>query len=221
MATMAVTSNEPDTVESSEAWRAVERRDASYDGRFVYAVRSTGVFCKPSCPSRRALRANVEFFSTTAAAEGAGFRACRRCRPTEESRINPSVERAKAYLDVHADRLVSLDELSTIVGLSPSHLQRSFKRAVGVSPKEYQAEIRMRRFKSRLRAGDTVSRATYEAGFGSSSRVYERASTSLGMTPAAYRRGGAGVRIGPRTARRSAPSTRPSARRSSPRATCS
>ena len=88
-----------------------------------------------------------------------------------------------------------LDELSTVVGLSASHLQRSFKRAVGVSPKEYQSEHRMRRFKSRLRAGDTVSRATYEAGFGSSSRVYERAATSLGMTPAAYRRGGAGVRI--------------------------
>jgi len=196
MATMAVTSNEPDRIASSEAWCAVEQRDASYDGRFVYAVRSTGIFCRPSCPSRRALRANVEFFSTTAAAERAGFRACRRCRPTEESGINPSIERARAYLDAQADRSVSLDELSTVVGLSASHLQRSFKRAVGVSPKEYQAESRMRRFKSRLRAGDTVSRATYEAGFGSSSRVYERASTSLGMTPAAYRRGGAGVRIG-------------------------
>ena len=195
MATMAVTSNQPDTISSSVAWRAVERRDVGYDGRFVYAVRSTGVFCKPSCPSRRALRANVEFFSTTAAAERAGFRACRRCRPTDESGASSSVTRARAYLDAHADRLVSLDELSTVVGLSASHLQRSFKRAVGVSPKEYQAENRMQRFKSRLRAGDTVSRATYEAGFGSSSRVYERAATSLGMTPAAYRRGGAGVRI--------------------------
>src|SRR5215470_5751287 len=143
------------SVPDTDAWRAVQRRDKSYDGRFVYAVRSTGVFCKPSCPSRRALRANVEFFSTTAAAERAGFRACRRCRPTEESGINPSIERARAYLDAQADRSVSLDELSTVVGLSASHLQRSFKRAVGVSPKEYQAESRMRRFKSRLRAGDT------------------------------------------------------------------
>ena len=195
MATMAVTSNEPDPISSSAAWHAVERRDASYDGRFVYAVRSTRVFCKPSCPSRRALRANVEFFSTTAAAERAGFRACRRCRPTHESAIHPAIEKARSYLEAHADRSVPLDELSTVVGLSASHLQRSFKRAVGVSPKEYQSEHRMRRFKSRLRAGDTVSRATYEAGFGSSSRVYERASASLGMTPAAYRRGGAGVRI--------------------------
>jgi AraC family transcriptional regulator of adaptative response/methylated-DNA-[protein]-cysteine methyltransferase len=195
MATMAVTLNEPNPVSSSVAWRAVEGRDASYDGRFVYAVRSTGVFCKPSCPSRRALRSNVAFFPTTAAAERAGFRACRRCRPTDQSGTHPAIEKARAYLDAHVDRLVSLDELATVVGLSASHLQRSFKRALGVSPKEYQSEHRMRRFKSRLRAGDTVSRATYEAGFGSSSRVYERAATSLGMTPAAYRRGGAGVRI--------------------------
>src|SRR5262245_20338433 len=166
MATMAVTSNEPDRIASSEAWCAVEQRDASYDGRFVYAVRSTGVFCRPSCPSRRALRANVEFFSTTAAAERAGFRACRRCKPTDEAGVNPAIEKARAYLDAHTERSVSLEELSTAVGLSASHLQRSFKRAVGVSPKEYQSEGRMRRFKSRLRAGDTVSRATYEAGFG-------------------------------------------------------
>ena len=194
MATMLVEPS-PTQILDADAWRAVERRDKEFDGRFVYAVRSTGIFCKPSCPSRRALRANVRFFSTTADAERAGFRACRRCRPTDESAIHPSVERARAYLDAHADRLVSLEELSGAVGMSASHLQRSFKRAIGVSPKEYQSESRRERFKSRLRAGDTVSRATYEAGFGSSSRVYERAPASLGMTPAAYRRGGAGVRI--------------------------
>ena len=149
MATMAVTLNEPNPVSSSVAWRAVEGRDASYDGRFVYAVRSTGVFCKPSCPSRRALRSNVAFFPTTAAAERAGFRACRRCRPTDQSGTHPAIEKARAYLDAHVDRLVSLDELATVVGLSASHLQRSFKRALGVSPKEYQSEHRMRRFKSR------------------------------------------------------------------------
>ena len=194
MATMLIEPS-PTQISDADAWRAVERRDKEFDGRFVYAVRSTGVFCKPSCPSRRALRANVQFFSTTGSAERAGFRACRRCRPTDESTIHPSVESARAYLDAHADRLVSLGELAKAVGMSASHLQRSFKQAIGVSPKEYQSERRMRRFKSRLRAGDTVSRATYEAGFGSSSRVYERSSTSLGMTPAAYRRGGAGVRI--------------------------
>ena len=194
MFAMAVRSTS-ETVSSADAWRAVESRDAAFDGRFVYAVRSTGVFCKPSCPSRRALRANVEFFSTTAAAERSGFRACLRCRPTERSSAPPAIERARRYLDAHQDRLVPLDELASYVGLSASHLQRMFKREVGASPKEYQAESRMRRFKSRLRAGDTVSRATYEAGFNSSRGVYERASSSLGMTPAAYRRGGAGVRI--------------------------
>jgi len=194
MATMAVTSNETTRISSSAAWHAVERRDSTYDGRFVYGVRSTGVFCKPSCPSRRALRANVEFFSTTAEAERAGFRACRRCKPTDAG-VHPAVERAREYLDAHTDRLVSLDELAAAVGMSASHVQRSFKRVVGASPKAYQAEARMQRFKARLRAGDTVSRATYEAGFGSSSRVYERAAQSLGMTPASYRRGGAGVRI--------------------------
>ncbi len=196
MSSMAVRSSEIVDVTPADAWRAVESRDGRFDGRFVYAVKSTGVFCKPSCASRRALRANVEFFSTTAAAERAGFRACLRCTPTDVAGTNRSIERARAHLEAHADRLVSLDELSAVVGLSASHLQRLFKRVVGVSPRQYQAEKRMRRFKSRLRAGDTVSRATYEAGFGSSSRVYERASTALGMTPAAYRRGGAGIRIG-------------------------
>jgi len=195
MATMLAEPKTDTSFSDTEAWRAVERRDSSYDGRFVYAVRSTGVFCKPSCPSRRALRANVEFFSTTADAEQAGFRACRRCHPKSDS-AHPAIDRALQYLDAHTDRLVALEELASHVGLSASHLQRSFKHIVGRSPKEYQAETRMRRFKTRLRAGDTVSRATYEAGFGSSSRVYERASASLGMTPAAFRRGGAGVRIG-------------------------
>lgn len=195
MSSMPASFHEPDRVSPATAWRAVEERDRSFDGRFVYAVRSTGVFCKPSCPSRRALRANVEFFSTTADAERAGFRACRRCRPTSGS-AHPAIDRAMRYLDAHPDHVVPLEELALHVGLSASHLQRSFKHVVGRSPKDYQAETRMRRFKTRLRAGDTVSRATYEAGFGSSSRVYERASASLGMTPAAYRRGGAGVRIG-------------------------
>src|SRR5689334_8660470 len=172
MSTMAFSSNEPDRLSPAAAWSAVAERDSSYDGRFVYAVRSTGVFCKPSCPSRRPLRANVEFFSSTTDAERAGFRACRRCRPTSES-AHPGIERAKRYLDEHAERAVPLEELARHVGLSASHLQRSFKQAIGRSPKEYQADARMVRFKARLRAGDTVSRATYEAGFGSSSRVYE------------------------------------------------
>jgi len=180
----------------SEAWRAVAERDARYDGSFVYAVESTHVYCRPSCPSRRPLRENVRFYSSTADAEREGFRACKRCGAGQGgSEIEHAIERARVYLDAHVERTVSLAELAATAGVSPSHLQRSFKRVVGLSPKEYQHAERVRQFKSRLRAGDTVSRATYEAGFGSSSRVYERSDAMLGMTPASFRRGGAGVHI--------------------------
>lgn len=197
MATMAIDHGSTH-FSASEAWRAVERRDRRSDGAFVYAVRSTGVYCKPSCPSRRPSRANVRFFLTTKDAELAGYRACLRCRPGDEdspSSTDAAVERARSYLDRNSDRPVPLAELAEHTGVSAWHLQRSFKRLLGVSPKAYQDARRVSRFKSRLRAGDTVSRATYEAGFGSSSRVYERSGVLLGMTPAAYRRGGAGVRI--------------------------
>ncbi len=184
----------PDTA----AWRAVESRDGRYDGVFVYAVQSTHIYCLPSCPSRRPSRANVAFFDSPDDAERAGYRACLRCRPRKgdaPSLAQETIERARLYLDKHAERIVPLSELASAVGLSTSHLQRSFKHVVGVSPKEYQDAQRVRHFKSRLRAGDTVSRATYEAGFGSSSRVYERSDAMLGMTPASFRRGGAGVHI--------------------------
>jgi AraC family transcriptional regulator of adaptative response/methylated-DNA-[protein]-cysteine methyltransferase len=199
MATMmAESATFPSQPTDTEAWRAVASRDARYDGRFVYAVRSTRIYCRPSCPSRRPLRENVSFFAAPADAERAGYRACLRCNPRAEKRERaggPAIERAIQYLDAHDDHAVSLVELAAHAGLSASHLQRSFKRFVGMSPKEYQDARRVSRFKSRLRSGDTVSRATYEAGFGSSSRVYERSDDLLGMTPAAYRRGGAGVEI--------------------------
>jgi AraC family transcriptional regulator of adaptative response/methylated-DNA-[protein]-cysteine methyltransferase len=182
----------------SEAWRILQARDASFDGQFVYAVRTTGVYCRPSCASRRPLQKNVSFFASPDEAEQAGFRACRRCDPRadrSDAAIALAVEFARSYLDANADRSVPMAELAERTGLSASHLQRSFKRLVGVTPKRYQSARRIERFKSHLRAGATVSRATYDAGFGSSSRVYEPGSTSLGMTPAAYRRGGAGVRI--------------------------
>jgi AraC family transcriptional regulator of adaptative response/methylated-DNA-[protein]-cysteine methyltransferase len=198
MATMAVPTSRSDRPRDAAAWRAVQQRDARFDGRFVYAVKTTGVYCRPSCASRQPLRENVEFFSTTDAAERAGFRPCKRCRPGDEhvtSIADDAVARARAFLDANDERIVPLAELAVHAGLSPSHLQRSFKRVVGLSPREYQHARRVRRLKSRLRSGDTVSRATFEAGFGSSSRVYERADDVLGMTPASYRRGGAGVRI--------------------------
>ncbi len=180
----------------STAWNAVRHRDRRFDGRFVYAVSSTKIFCRPSCSSRRPTRSNVEFFSTTAAAQRAGYRACKRCQPTSSapSGIERAVAHACEYLAAHADAPVTLATLARETGVSAFHLQREFKRALGISPREYQDAERRRRLTKHLRKGDTVSRATYEAGFGSSSRVYER-SRSLGMTPATVRKGGAGQKI--------------------------
>lgn len=201
MSTMPTTYREPHTAPASlldadEAWRAVERRDPRFDGRFVYAVGSTSVYCRPSCPSRRPLRKNVNFFEDPDAAELAGFRACKRCRPRARATpVAQAVESARRYLERHPDRVVTLATLGEVTGVSAFHLQRSFKRILGVTPKQYHDSLRVSLFKERLRAGDTVSRATYEAGFGSSSRVYERSNGALGMTPAVFGRGGAGMRI--------------------------
>ncbi len=180
-----------------DAWRAVVDRDALYDDRFVYGVTSTGVFCRPSCPSRRPRRDRVRYFADPAAATQAGFRACKRCRPQDGPAAEPSplVSRALARLEAGADRPLPLAELAAALGCSPYHLQRTFKRAVGISPREYQDALRRRRFTERLRAGDTVSRATYEAGYGSSSRVYGRRDVRAGLTPASYRRRAFGKRI--------------------------
>lgn len=180
--------------DKSTAWRAVQRRDKSFDGRFVYAVSSTRIFCRPSCASRRPTKSNVEFFPSPSDAERAGYRACKRCRPASAagSAIDKALAAASAFLTQHAGEPVTLSRLSREVGVSAFHLQREFKRAFGVSPREFQDANRRRVLATRLRKGDTVSRATYEAGFGSSSRVYER---KLGMSPADLRKGGAGQRI--------------------------
>jgi AraC family transcriptional regulator, regulatory protein of adaptative response / methylated-DNA-[protein]-cysteine methyltransferase len=183
---------------SAEDWRweAVTRRDPALDGSFVYAVTSTRVYCRPSCPSRRPLRERVRFFASPDAAEAAGYRACRRCQP--RSSQAPAVRRvqvARQYLDEHPDETVTLDRLGEIARMSRYHLQRTFKRVVGVSPKAYSNAQRLERMKQRLKKGDTVSRATYEAGYGSGSRVYEQARSELGMTPGNYRNGGRGMRV--------------------------
>lgn len=182
---------------SDSRWAAVLGRDRGRDGTFVYAVRTTGVYCRPSCPSRRALRRNVEFYTTSKDAEGAGYRPCRRCRPHSASGTiaDQSVAEARAFLDRHADEAVSLERLARAVGWSPSHLQRTFTRLVGVSPKAYHDARRRELLKARLRSGETVSRATYRSGYGSTSRVYAGASEALGMTPGVYRRGGRGLTV--------------------------
>lgn len=183
--------------DQTTAWRAVEQRDRAYDSRFVYAVSSTRIFCRPSCSSRRPTRSKVKFFSSAAEAERAGYRACKRCKPTssEPRAIDRAVARASEYITRHADEPITLTSLAREIGISAFHLQRAFKRTMGISPREYRDAERRRLLTARLRQGDTVSRATYEAGFGSSSRVYERAPRAMGMTPATLRRGGAGERI--------------------------
>jgi AraC family transcriptional regulator of adaptative response/methylated-DNA-[protein]-cysteine methyltransferase len=183
-------------VNEAAAWAAVIARDRRHDGEFVYAVSTTGIYCRPGCPSRHPLRRHVRFFATPDDAESAGFRACLRCRPREAvTPADRAVEAARTYLETHVDERVSLAELAREVGLSPHHLQRTFKRVMGVSPRQFAAALRADRLKRALRAEGSVSRATYEAGYSGSSRAYDAAETHLGMTPAAYRRGGRGVRI--------------------------
>jgi len=183
-------------IDETSAWDAVLGRDARRDGQFVYAVATTGVYCRPSCPSRRPRRERVRFFTAPEEAERAGFRACRRCHPRDGAAPDARlVERACAYLEAHLDEPVTLETLGQAVGVSPWHLQRTFKRLTGVSPKEMVRARRIERLKERLQQGDDVAAATYEAGFGSGSRVYETSDARLGMTPATYRRGGAGMRI--------------------------
>ena len=175
------------------AWAAVLNRDALSDGTFVYAVSSTGVYCRPSCASRRPRRERVSFFPGPAEAEAAGYRACLRCG--KENGVTERVERARRYLDAHADESVTLQQLGRVAGLSPFHLQRTFQRIFGLTPKAYASARRTERFKRSLKRGEDVTSAIYDAGFGSSSRAYESADQRLGMTPSAYRRGGLGMRI--------------------------
>jgi len=152
------------------------------------------VYCRPSCPSRRPRRDSVEFFVNPQQAERAGYRACLRCKPREISAQARAVTRARQLMD-EAESAVTLADLSKRVGVSPFHLQRLFKRATGLSPREYQSARRMQQVKRGLRKGDDVTTALYDAGYGSPSRLYEKSSQQLGMTPGAYRRGGAGLTI--------------------------
>lgn len=182
---------------ADDAWEAVLTRDHRYDGRFVYGVSSTNVYCRPSCPSRRPARTHVTFFDSPPQAEAAGYRACLRCRPQSPhgSDAEQRVERARRYLDDHCDEPVTLRRLAIEVGMSPFHLQRTFTQLVGLSPKAYRDNRRMERFTASLKRGETVTSATYEAGFGSSSSLYARAHRELGMTPSAFRSGGEGVTL--------------------------
>ena len=187
----------PRPARDEERWQAVKRRDPAFDGKFFFAVRTTGIYCRPSCASRAAKRENVAFFQTVAQAEKAGFRACKRCRPDKPGAPDPQLEavrRACAEID-EAEEAPKLAGLAASAGLSPYHFHRVFKAITGVTPKAYAAETRARRAADKLRTAETVTEAIYDAGFNSSSRFYENTAARLGMTPGAVRRGGAGVHI--------------------------
>jgi AraC family transcriptional regulator, regulatory protein of adaptative response / methylated-DNA-[protein]-cysteine methyltransferase len=189
---------EKQTMHEENYWQAVLARDSRSNGTFVYAVRSTGIYCNPSCPSRRPQRDQVIFFPAPEAAEQAGFRPCRRCRPEETARLESQVElvrRACRYIEKNLDSPASLASLSAQVHLSPYHLQRIFKRIMGITPRQYAEACRLGRLKAQLKDGEPVTRALYDVGYGSSSRLYERAPSQLGMTPTVYRRGGPGMHI--------------------------
>lgn len=177
-------------------WRATVSRDARADGTFVLGVRSTNIYCRPSCPARRPLRRNVVFFRTREEAEKQGFRPCLRCRPNEVAGSIALVEKAARYLVDSDEDTVRFGALAGRLGTTPATLRRAFLRVTGLRPRELAEALRLARFKKLLRAGKSITDALYETGYGSSSRVYERSNAQLGMTPATYRKGGKGMKIG-------------------------
>ena len=186
----------PDEAEAQ--WQAVLAKDARADGQFVFAVSSTRIYCRPSCPSRRPHRERVSFFQLPEQAERAGFRACLRCHPRDARTQDPQIQMAQEVcrlIDESEGEPMTLAALSGRLGVSSFHLQRTFKSVMGITPKDYAETSRVNRFKQGVRKGDGITNAIYDAGFGSSSRLYESASAQLGMTPATYGKGGRGAVI--------------------------
>lgn len=184
--------DDPKTLERMKA--AFAARDRSWDGRFVVAVTSTGIYCRPSCPARRPRPENTEFYDSNDMAESAGFRACKRCEPDAVTRDRAAIEQALTLLR-GAEESISLADLAEAVGYSPSHLQRIFTRDTGLSPASYARALRDERARNALSASGSVTEAIYEAGFESPSRFYDSLEGKLGMKPSAWARGGAGMTI--------------------------
>jgi AraC family transcriptional regulator, regulatory protein of adaptative response / methylated-DNA-[protein]-cysteine methyltransferase len=181
----------------AERWSAVLSRDKQFDGEFVYAVRSTGVYCRPSCPSRPARRENVEFHDTTQRAQAAGFRACKRCQPdgaSLEHRHNELITAACRAIEA-SEAGLALDELAAAAGLSAHHFHRIFKRVTGLTPKAYAKAVQGRRVHDALEGANSVTEAIYDAGFNSSGRFYESSASKLGMAPQQFRSGGVDQQI--------------------------
>ncbi len=188
---------QPIFADEAARWAAVQRRDAAADGQFFYSVKTTGVYCRPSCAARPARRENVAFHADPAAAEAAGFRACKRCRPDG---VAPAQARAEAIakacrLIEAAEELPDLDTLAAAAGMSRFHFHRSFKTVTGVTPKGYAAALRTERVQEALAAGSSVTAAIYDAGYNANSRFYADSASRLGMRPSAYRDGGRGMAI--------------------------
>lgn len=193
-----LTTTMPNVLNNPELWNAVVSRDSSRDGSFVFAVRSTGIYCRPSCPARRPRREHVSFFRLPEAAEQAGFRACRRCHPRRAQASDPRIELVRQIchaIDEHDEEPQTLNTLSRETGVSAHHLQRTFKELMGISPRQYAESRRLNQFKANVKDGASVTEAMYDAGYGSSRSLYEQSSSRLGMTPATYGRGGRGMRI--------------------------
>lgn len=179
----------------SERYLIVQNKDATWDGRFVFAVKTTGVFCKPSCAARTPLAHNVEYFDAPQAALAAGYRPCLRCRPTQEPSVGPVwLERVCRFIET-SEHEPKLSELASVAGCSASSFQRAFKSALGLTPKAYALALRRERLRGRLRDGISVTRAAYASGYGSSGRLYAEAGDALGMPPRAFKRAGAGETI--------------------------
>jgi AraC family transcriptional regulator of adaptative response/methylated-DNA-[protein]-cysteine methyltransferase len=181
-------------IEAEQAWRAFSNRDRAFDGQFVGAVRTTGIYCKPSCAARHPLKQNVTFYIDGAAARSAGFRACLRCKPDEIGRDREAVARALALIE-GAENIPGLEGLARAVGYAPHHFHRLFKRDTGVTPAAYARGLRARRAEVALDGKGSVTEALYDAGYQSPSRFYAAAPDRLGMTPSAWKNGGAGVAI--------------------------
>jgi AraC family transcriptional regulator of adaptative response/methylated-DNA-[protein]-cysteine methyltransferase len=182
------------TIDTDAAWAAFDARDRAADGRFVVAVSTTGIYCKPSCPARHPRRENVSFYPDPAAARAAGFRACLRCKPDEVGRDRVAVARAVALIEA-AEDTIPLDDLAARVGYAPHHFHRLFKRATGVTPAAYARGLKARAVAEALKKETNVTEAIYEAGYSAPSRFYEHGAPRLGMSPSAWARGGAGVTI--------------------------
>lgn len=181
-----------------DAWQAVVERDRRMDGRMVYAVKTTGIYCRPSCPSRKPKRENTLFFPLPEFAERAGYRPCIRCQPDLVENPDPQVKMARQvcrFIESHLEEPLTLAALGAQFAVSPHHLQRTFKRTVGITPQQYTEACRMSRVRNGLGRGEEITEALYEAGFSSASRLYSKASAQLGMTPGEYQRGGSNLRI--------------------------